>query len=48
MLDTLLEMRGITKIYSNGFVANKDINFSVAEGKFMRLWVKTVQENPPL
>ena len=37
MLDTLLEMRGITKIYSNGFVANKDINFSVAEGEIHAL-----------
>lgn len=37
MLDTLLEMRGITKVYPNGFVANKDVNFSVAGGEIHAL-----------
>ncbi|MBS6396852.1 MAG: ABC transporter ATP-binding protein [Clostridiales bacterium] len=37
MQDTLLEMRGITKVYANGFVANKDVNFSVAEGEIHAL-----------
>ncbi|MFI5358969.1 MAG: ABC transporter ATP-binding protein [Halanaerobiales bacterium] len=31
--DTVLEMRNITKIYSNGFVANNDITFSVRRGE---------------
>ena len=31
--DILLEMRNITKVYSNGFVANKGINFSVRKGE---------------
>lgn len=31
--DVLLEMRGITKVYSNGFVANKNITFSVRKGE---------------
>ncbi|MDR1440139.1 MAG: ABC transporter ATP-binding protein [Clostridiales bacterium] len=30
-------MDGITKIYSNGFVANRDISFSVAEGEIHAL-----------
>lgn len=31
--DTVLTMKDITKIYSNGFVANKDITFSVRKGE---------------
>ena len=37
MADMILEMRGVTKVYSNGFVANKDINFSVEEGEIHAL-----------
>lgn len=37
MSDVLLEMRGITKVYSNGFVANENVNFSVAEGEIHAL-----------
>ena len=32
--DTVLEMRNITKIYSNGFVANNDISSLSGEEKF--------------
>ena len=31
--DVLLEMRHITKVYSNGFVANNNINFTVRRGE---------------
>ena len=31
--DIVLSMEGITKIYSNGFVANKDINFQLRRGE---------------
>ncbi|MEY8339196.1 ABC transporter ATP-binding protein [Lachnospiraceae bacterium 62-35] len=37
MPEALLEMRNITKVYSNGFVANKDVNFSVTEGEIHAL-----------
>lgn len=30
---TILEMKGITKVYPNGVVANKDVNFSAFEGE---------------
>lgn len=33
----ILEMRGITKIYPNGFVANKDVNLAVREGEIHAL-----------
>jgi general nucleoside transport system ATP-binding protein len=33
MQQTLLEMRSITKVYSNGVVANKNVNFSLVEGE---------------
>lgn len=33
----ILEMRGITKVYSNGFVANKDVNLAVREGEIHAL-----------
>jgi len=33
----ILSMEHITKVYSNGFVANKDINFSVHEGEIHAL-----------
>lgn len=33
----ILKMEGITKIYSNGFMANKDITFSVREGEIHAL-----------
>ena len=33
----ILEMRGITKVYPNGFVANKDVNFAVREGEIHAL-----------
>ena len=33
--NVILEMRGITKIYPNGFVANKDVNLAVREGEIL-------------
>ena len=33
----LLKMEGITKIYPNGFMANKDVTFSVNEGEIHAL-----------
>lgn len=33
----ILEMRGITKVYSNGFVANKDVNLAIREGEIHAL-----------
>ncbi|MFP4979310.1 ABC transporter ATP-binding protein [Paenibacillus sp. CN-4] len=33
MQGPLLEMRGITKVYPNGVVANKDVSFSLREGE---------------
>lgn len=35
--EVVLEMQGITKVYENGFVANKDINFSVRKGEIHAL-----------
>lgn len=32
MDDVILEVRGITKVYSNGVVANRDVSFSVERG----------------
>lgn len=37
MSDVLLEMRGITKVYSNGFVANENVDFSVKKGEIHAL-----------
>lgn len=37
MAKELLKMEGITKIYGNGFMANKDITFSVNEGEIHAL-----------
>ena len=37
MAKELLKMEGITKIYSNGFMANKDISFTVNEGEIHAL-----------
>ncbi len=37
MPEAILEMRNITKVYSNGFVANKDVNLSVTEGEIHAL-----------
>lgn len=37
MSKELLRMEGITKIYPNGFIANKDITFSVNEGEIHAL-----------
>ncbi|MHB9145787.1 MAG: ABC transporter ATP-binding protein [Symbiobacteriia bacterium] len=36
-MDILLEMKGITKVYPNGVVANKGVDFSVAEGEIHAL-----------
>ncbi|WP_019908491.1 ABC transporter ATP-binding protein [Paenibacillus sp. HW567] len=33
MPNALLEMRGITKVYPNGVVANKDVEFTLTEGE---------------
>ena len=35
--ENVLEMRGITKVYPNGIVANKDVNFSVKKGEIHAL-----------
>lgn len=35
--DMILEMRGVTKIYPNGFVANKNVNLAVREGEIHAL-----------
>ncbi len=37
MAKELLRMEGITKIYGNGFMANKDISFSVNAGEIHAL-----------
>ena len=33
----ILEMRGITKVYANGFIANKSVNLAVREGEIHAL-----------
>ena len=35
--ENVLEMRGITKVYPNGIIANKDVNFSVRRGEIHAL-----------
>ena len=30
---SVIEMKGITKIYANGVIANKDVDFSVKSGE---------------
>ena len=37
MAKDILKMEGITKIYHNGVMANKDVNFSVREGEIHAL-----------
>ncbi len=37
MEKNILSMKNITKVYSNGFVANKNVNFSVHEGEIHAL-----------
>ena len=37
MEQNILSMENITKVYSNGFVANKNVNFSVHEGEIHAL-----------
>ena len=37
MAKELLKMDGITKIYSNGFMANRNVSFSVNEGEIHAL-----------
>lgn len=37
MLDYILEMDGITKIYPNGFIANKDVNLKIKKGEIHAL-----------
>jgi ABC-type uncharacterized transport system ATPase subunit len=37
MVKNILSMENITKVYSNGFVANKDVNLSVDEGEIHAL-----------
>ena len=37
MAEAVLEMRNITKVYPNGVVANRDVNFSLAEGEIHAL-----------
>jgi len=37
MADDILVMENITKVYSNGFIANKNVNFSVKKGEIHAL-----------
>ena len=37
MDEYILQMQGITKIYENGFIANKDVNLSVKAGEIHAL-----------
>ena len=37
MADEALRMQNITKIYSNGFIANKDVTFSVGKNEIHAL-----------
>jgi simple sugar transport system ATP-binding protein len=37
MTEAVLEMRNITKVYPNGVVANRDVNFSLVEGEIHAL-----------
>ena len=37
MADTILEMKGITKVYPNGIVSTKDMNISVKKGEIHAL-----------
>lgn len=37
MADDILVMENITKVYSNGFIANKNVNFSVRKGEIHAL-----------
>lgn len=37
MSKEILRMEGITKIYSNGFMANKDVSFSINSGEIHAL-----------
>ena len=41
-----IEMKGITKIYPNGVVANKDVDFSVDYGEIHAVMGKTERANP--
>ena len=36
-------MKGITKVYSNGTVANQDVNFNVKKGEIHRVTFKNEQ-----
>ena len=40
----LLKLEGITKIYSNGFIANKNVSMTVNEGEIHALIGKMEQE----
>lgn len=37
MMETVLQMENITKVYSNGFIANDRVNFSLREGEIHAL-----------
>lgn len=43
--EKLLEARRITKVYPNGVLANKDVNFSLRVGEIHALAGKTVRGN---
>ena len=43
----ILSMQHITKIYANGFMANKDITFGVQKGEIHGLVGETERGNPP-
>ena len=47
MGDYILSMENITKVYPNGFVANKNVNFAVKKVRFMPLSEKMAPENQP-
>ena len=43
----LLEMNNISKIYSNGIAANKNVNFNLKKGEIHALVGETELENLP-
>ena len=47
MAEPALSIRGLTKVYGNGFQALKGIDLDVQQGDFLRCWAPTAQESPP-
>ena len=44
MAKEILRMEDVTKIYDNGFVANKNVTFWLHESEILALWEKTAPE----